>query len=165
MLVQGGIAPFAPVPHRRTLGAGRRIAATLPPWPGCHGWPRGKIAHAPCPPPLHKNAAQPLTQGRHHHPAQPHLGVFPLCTAAKSEKQREGKQRKKRRRGKEKWSGAPPRRRPGTSGREPQRCHEEPRSPLPRSAAPLERMLSTPTPHHGRRRRPGGRGTLDAVAD
>jgi hypothetical protein len=84
-------------------------------------------------------------------PAQPHLGVFPLCATAKSEKKREEKERKKRRRGKEKGSGAPPRRHPGTSGREPRRCREELRAPLPRSAAPLERTLSTPTPRHGRR--------------
>jgi hypothetical protein len=127
------------------------MPTTLPPCPGRHGWPRGKIAHAPCPPPLHKKAARPLPQGRRHPPAQPHLGVFPLCAAAKSEKQREEKQRKKRRRGKEKGSGAPPRRRPGTSGREPRRCREEPRAPLPKSATPLERTLSTPTPRHGRR--------------
>jgi hypothetical protein len=76
MLVQGEIAPFAPVPRHRTLGAGRRMPATLPPWPGRRGWPRGKAAHAPCLPPLHKKAARTLPRGRRHPPAQPHLGDF-----------------------------------------------------------------------------------------
>jgi hypothetical protein len=56
--------------------------------------------------PPHTGVVEPRRGALSPHPRhsgpQPHLEVFPLCTAGKSEKQREGKQRKKRRRGKEK---------------------------------------------------------------
>jgi hypothetical protein len=95
MLAQGGIAPFTPVPCHRTLGAGRRMLTTLPPWSGHHGWPRGKTAHAPCPPPLHKKAARPLPRGRRH-PLHSHtLGFSPFALQL-NQRSRERKSRGRR---------------------------------------------------------------------
>jgi hypothetical protein len=95
MLAQGGIAPFTPVPCHRTLGAGRRMLTTLPPWSGRHGWPRGKTAHAPCPPPLHKKAARPLPRGRRH-PLHSHtLGFSPFALQL-NQRSRERKSRGRR---------------------------------------------------------------------
>jgi hypothetical protein len=101
MLLQGGFDYLAPALHPQTLGTGRWMPTTLPPWPGHHEWPRGKISHAPCPPPLHKKAARPLPQGRRH-PLQSHtLGFSPFALQL-NQRSRERKIRGRREEGERK---------------------------------------------------------------